>query len=109
MRPIPLNLKLNDILTPYRKESGYLLDSDFPEEERSNLLRYDFKNSFKRIVEKAGLPWVTPHVLRHTFASQLAKAGVSLYKIQQWLGHSDPKTTMIYAHLQAQDDEINKI
>lgn len=30
--------------------------------------------------------------------------GVSLYKIQQWLRHSDPRTTMIYAHMQAQDD-----
>lgn len=55
------------------------------------------------------MEWVTPHIMRHTFASQLAKAGVSLYKIQQWLGHSDPKTTMIYAHLQAQDDEIELI
>lgn len=40
------------------------------------------------------------HLLRHTFASRLAQAGVSLYKIAQWLGHSDIRTTRIYAHLQ---------
>jgi len=61
------------------------------------------------VKKRAKLEWVTPHVLRHTFASQLALKGVSLYKIQQWLGHSDPKTTMIYAHLQAHDEEIDLI
>jgi len=41
------------------------------------------------------------HLFRHTFASRLAQAGVSLYKIAQWMGHSDIRTTQIYAHLQA--------
>jgi len=50
------------------------------------------------------------HLLRHTFASRLAQAGVSLYKIAAWLGHSDPKTTQIYAHLQPGfDDEIEAV
>ncbi len=40
------------------------------------------------------------HLFRHTFASRLAQQGVSLYKIAQWLGHSDVRTTRIYAHLQ---------
>jgi hypothetical protein len=46
--------------------------------------------------------------LRHTFASQLAMAGVSLYKISKWLGHSDVKTSQIYARLQTQDEDINR-
>ena len=41
------------------------------------------------------------HLLRHTFASRAAQAGVSLYKLALWLGHSDIRTTQIYAHLQA--------
>ncbi len=57
----------------------------------------------------AGLTWVLPHILRHTFASQLAIAGVSLYKISKWHGHSNFSTTQIYANLQAGDDEIEKI
>jgi len=39
------------------------------------------------------------HLLRHTFASRLAQAGVSIYKIAQWLGHRNIRTTEIYAHL----------
>ena len=44
------------------------------------------------------------HLFRHTFASRLAQAGVSLYKIAQWLGHSDIRTTKMYAHLAATYD-----
>ncbi len=36
-------------------------------------------------------------------------AGVSIYKVSRWLGHSDVKTTMIYAHLTPQDSDINMI
>ncbi len=39
------------------------------------------------------------HDLRHTFASFLVNAGHSLYEAQKLLGHSDPRTTMRYAHL----------
>ena len=39
---------------------------------------------------------VTPHVLRHTFASRLLLAGYDLQTIQKLLGHGDVKTTMIY-------------
>ncbi|MCG7628407.1 site-specific integrase [Epibacterium sp. MM17-32] len=43
------------------------------------------------------------HVCRHTCASRLVKAGVSLPTVQQWLGHSSITTTMRYAHLYPQD------
>ena len=45
------------------------------------------------------------HLFRHTFASRAAQAGVSLYKLAQWLGHSDIRTTQRYAHLQVGFDE----
>jgi len=81
-----------------------------PEKEESHWqYRYEFKTAFNTVCRKAELNWVTPHVLRHTFASQLASAGVSLYKISQWLGRSNFSTTQIYAHLQAGDAEIEKI
>ncbi len=44
------------------------------------------------------------HLLRHTFASRLAQRNVSIYKISEWLGHSDIRTTMIYAHLSPKFD-----
>lgn len=42
---------------------------------------------------------ISPHSLRHTFASHKAEAGVSPFQLQQWLGHSSLDTTQIYVHL----------
>jgi hypothetical protein len=46
-----------------------------------------------------GLPGVGLHTLRHTCASRLVQAGVSLYVVKEWLGHSSIKITERYAHL----------
>jgi integrase len=53
----------------------------------------------------------TLHDLRHTFASHLSMAGVSIPVIKEYLGHSDIATTMIYAHLSPdhQHREIDKL
>lgn len=48
---------------------------------------------------RAGLRRITWHSLRHSFASQLAMAGVPLPQIQAWMGHSTITMTMRYAHL----------
>lgn len=53
---------------------------------------------FRNACKHAGLDGVTPHTLRHTCATWQAQAGVDLHQIGGWLGHSDPRTTMIYAH-----------
>jgi integrase/recombinase XerD len=59
---------------------------------------------FQRAKQKANIhKKVTPHTLRHCFATHLLEAGTSLYHIQQLLGHSNPKTTGIYLHLTRKD------
>jgi integrase len=57
------------------------------------------RKAFFAALDKAGLPRIRFHDLRHTFGSNLAKAGVPLYDIALAMGHSDIKTTQIYAHL----------
>jgi integrase len=54
--------------------------------------------SFGGACSRAGLTGVSPHVLRHTCGTWMAQAGVPLFQIGGWLGHSSEATTRLYAH-----------
>jgi site-specific recombinase XerD len=48
---------------------------------------------------------ITPHTLRHTFATYKAERGVPLRQVQEWLGHESIATTQIYVHLSRQNSQ----
>ena len=58
----------------------------------------NMKRAFNTACADAGLDDVTPHTLRHTCGTWMAQRGVPLDKIGGWLGHSDARTTQLYAH-----------
>jgi integrase len=94
-RYIPLDIDVYQMLHERKKDTGYVfLDADKAVFDNKRLNR-----RLAKLCKKAGLRKITWHVLRHTFASQLAMRGVPMPTVQALLGHAHITTTMRYTHV----------
>lgn len=95
-RVVPLCDELVETLSNHRhSRSQYVFCDKKGKPLTDNLCKSPLKAACKRV----GLRSVGWHVLRHSFASHLIQADVSIVKVQRYLGHSDIRVTMRYAHL----------
>jgi len=107
-RLVPVSPRLSGVIANYLKQlrareaaPGPWL---FPSHgEQGHLTRQHFALELKSLAAAAGLDAgaLSPHSLRHAFASHLLAGGADLRALQQMLGHADISTTQIYTHVQA--------
>ena len=106
-RTIPLTQEFRDWMKKNGPRTGYIL-APWKEQRGRSLYRYDFERFYSDFMTAQGCRWVTPHIMRHTFASLLASAGVSIFKIATWLGDEVRVVEKHYAKLLPKDSEIER-
>ena len=106
-RLLPMGEVAIDYLNTYEKKARPFLlksgqtDHYFLSNRGSGMSRQNFFYIIKAYAVKAGIDKpLSPHTLRHAFATHLVQQGADLRSVQLMLGHSDISTTQIYTHIQ---------
>lgn len=98
-RTIPLSPSFFRFLNTYKVTSGGYMIGQRKIQRGAAIYRYNFRRPFEEYVKAQGMPWITTHSMRHTFASLLASKGESIYKIAVWLGDDVRTVQKHYAKL----------
>lgn len=112
-RVVPLFGKVKEVLKKYLFEKRHFNTKGsflFPSNSKfGHITRHRFFQLLKKLSLECGInvSKVSPHTIRHSFASHLLERGVDLRIIQESLGHKDISTTQIYTHIQSK--KIRKI
>lgn len=116
-RMIPVGEAARDAITAYLEVRDAFIPANtktsprlFPAPGRGgHLTRMAFSLLLKDLAVRAGLApsRISPHVLRHSFATHLLARGADLRSLQQMLGHADISTTQIYTHVL--DERLKKL
>ena len=105
-RLVPMNDTAMDWLRRYVEEArptlvaGSMTEALFPSREGDFMTRQAFWYRIRHLAKAAGIVKpLSPHTLRHAFATHLLNHGADLRVVQMLLGHSDLSTTQIYTHI----------
>jgi len=98
-RVVPLNVYSKDAIKAYLNEENpkgaYLL----PNKRGGMLTRQAIWKIIRKYATKMSKDHISPHTMRHTFATHLLEGGADLRSVQILLGHEDISTTQIYTHV----------
>ena len=104
-RIVPFGAQASDALKAYLKHRKELIDHFNMDSNKfliSDTGRYITRQDVYRLIKEQGNTihkGISPHTLRHTFATHLIENGADLRVVQELLGHSDVATTQLYTHI----------
>ena len=104
-RIIPINKKAKKALSSYLKQREFLVKKYKLDTKKifilnnGNLITRQYVYKFIRNIGLKINKKISPHTIRHTFATHLLEHGADLRVVQELLGHSDVSTTQLYTHL----------
>ncbi len=99
-RLIPIGNTALDLVKKYLDTRPHQSDAIFLNQHGRRLTDRSIRNIVNKYIEKASIQSkISPHALRHSFATHLLNAGADLRAVQELLGHVNLSTTQIYTHM----------